>query len=156
MPALKLLAQSDLVSKIAVTGRNLERAEKAANDIGAKALAIHADGTDEQQLTALLADYDLLINAAANEVVLPAIRAAIRSRTHYCDESFANIVQQAQQLASEAKAAGITAILATGVSPCISNLMGVYAARQLEEVEQLQIGRADLFNFESGGELTPS
>ena len=33
--------------------------------------------------------------------------------------------------------------------------MGVYVARQLEEVEQLQLGRADIFNFQSGRELTP-
>jgi hypothetical protein len=45
--------------------------------------------------------------------------------------------------------------MATGISPCITNLMGVHAARQLDIVEQLQVGRAELFNFSSGAELTP-
>jgi saccharopine dehydrogenase-like NADP-dependent oxidoreductase len=33
-PAIKLLAQSDLVTEIAIAGRSLERAEKAATEIG--------------------------------------------------------------------------------------------------------------------------
>jgi len=158
--AIKLLAQSDLVTEIAIAGRSLERAEKAATEIGAaevgaKVIALHADGTDEQELTSLLAGYDIIINAAYDGTVLPAIRAAIRTGTHYCDANVVNEQTLQPATASAAEEAGITAIVATGVSPCISNLMGVHVARQLEEVEQLQIGRADIYNFQSGRELTP-
>ena len=156
LPAIKLLAQSDLVTEIAVAGRNLQRAKVAATEIGEKAIAVHADGTDEHKLTSLLAGYDIIMNAATNEAVLPSIRAATRTGVHYCDvASFGDFVEQALQPASEARAAGITAIVATGISPCITNLMGVHVARQLGEVEQLQLGRADIFSFESGRELTP-
>ncbi len=155
IPAIKLLAQSDMVTEIAIVGRDLERAEKAAAEIGEKAIAVHADGTDEQKLTSLLAGYDIIMNAAYNETVLPTIRAAITTGTHYCDIAWGDLLEQALQLASEAKTAGITAIVATGISPCISNLIGVYVSRQLEEVEQLQIGRADIFSFQSGRDLTP-
>lgn len=153
LPAIKLLAQSDMVTEIAVAGRNLERAEKAAREIGEKGIAVHADGTDEEKLTALLAGYDIVMNAAYNETVLPTIRAAIRTGTHYCDVN--GVIEQALQLASEAKAVGITSIIANGIGPCITNLMGVHVARQLEEVEQLQLGFASIFNWESGRELTP-
>jgi hypothetical protein len=154
LPAIKLLAQSDLVTEIAIAGRSLESAEQAAAEIGEKAIAVHADGADEQKLTLLLAGYDIIMNAATDDSVLPTIRAAIRTGTHYCD---ANVffVEQALQLASEAKAAGITSIVANGIGPCISNLMGVHVARQLEEVEQLQLGFASIFNWQSGRELTP-
>jgi len=155
LPAIKLLAQSDLVTEIAIVGRSLERAEKAATEIGEKTIAVHADGTEEQELTPLLAGYDIIMNAAANEVVLPGIRAAIHNGAHYCDVAFGNFVEQALQLASEAKAVGITAIVANGIAPCISNLMGVHVARQLDEVEQLQLGFADIYSFQSGRELTP-
>jgi len=153
-PAIKLLAQSDLVTEIAIVGRSLEHAEKAATEIGEKAIVVHADGTDEQKLTLLLAGYDIIMNSAMDETVLPTIRAAIRIGTHYCDVNV-NFVEQALQLASEAKAAGITSIVANGIHPCISNLMGVHVARQLEEVEQLQLGEASIYNFQSGRELTP-
>ena len=155
IPAIRLLAQSDMVTEIAVAGRNIERAEEAAKEIGEKAIAVYADGTDEQKLTTLLTGYDIIMNAASNKAVLPAIRAATHNGAHYSDVAWGNVIDKALQLASEAEAAGITAIVATGVSPCISNLMGVYVARQLEEVEQLQLGRADIYNFQSGQELTP-
>jgi saccharopine dehydrogenase-like NADP-dependent oxidoreductase len=152
LAAVKLLTQSDLVTEIAVVGRNLERAEKAAGEIGEKGVALRADGTDEQELTSLLAGYDIIMNAATSKAALPAVRAATRTGAHYCDVDF---VEQVLQLGSEAKAAGITAIVSNGISPCISKLMGVCVARQLEEVEQLQIGRADIYNFQSGRGLTP-
>jgi len=152
-PAIKLLAQSDLVTEIAIVGRSLEHAEKAATEIGEKAIAVHADGTDEQKLTSLLAGYDIIMNAATDEAVLPTIRAAIRTGTHYCDANV--VIEQTLQLASEAASAGIISIVANGISPGISNLMGVHVARQLEEVEQLQLGRVDIFNWQSMRELTP-
>jgi hypothetical protein len=155
LPASKLLATSDLVTEIAVAGRNLERAEKAAKEIGKKAAAVHVVGTDEAKLASVLAGYDIVLNAASNKVVLPAIRAATRTGAHYCDVAFGKIVQQTLQLASEAEAAGITAILANGFSPGLSSTMGVHVARQLDEVEQLQHGLSGLADFGSGRELTP-
>ncbi len=156
IPAIKLLAQSDLVTEIAIVGRNLERAEKAATEIGEKAVAVHADGTNEQKLTSLLAGYDIIMNAATHKAVLPAIRAAIHNGTHYCDvASYGDFIEQAMQLASEAEGAGITSVIANGISPSISNLMGVHVSHQLEEVEQLQLGRAEFIDLQSGQDLTP-
>jgi len=155
LPAIKLLAQSDLVTEIAIVGRSLERAKKAATEIGEKGIAVHADGTDEQKLTSLLAGYDIIMNAADNEDVLPSILAAIHNGAHYCDVAFGIVIEQALQFASEAEAVGITSIVANGIHPGISNLMGVHVARQLEEVEQLQLGEASIYNFQSGRELTP-
>ena len=154
-PAIKLLAQSDLVAEIAIAGRSLARAQKAAADIGEKAIAVQADGADEQKLTLLLAGYNIVINAATNEAVLPTIRAAIRTGAHYCDVAFGEVLDQALQLAAEAEAAGITSVLANGAHPSITNLMGVHVARQLEEVEQLQLGDASMYDFQRGRDLTP-
>jgi saccharopine dehydrogenase-like NADP-dependent oxidoreductase len=53
--AIELLAQSEAVTGIAVVGRNLERAEEAAREIGEKGVAVQADGTDEQDLASLMA-----------------------------------------------------------------------------------------------------
>ncbi|MBN1919775.1 MAG: saccharopine dehydrogenase NADP-binding domain-containing protein [Anaerolineae bacterium] len=150
-PAIQLLAQSDLVTQIAIVGRSLERPEKAATEIGEKAIAVQADGTDEQELRSLLAGYHIIVNAASENTVLPAVRAAIHTGGHYCDvASFGDFAQQPLQLAPEAEDAGITGIVAVGMSPCISNLMGVYVARQLDEVEQLQLGRADIVDLGNG------
>jgi saccharopine dehydrogenase-like NADP-dependent oxidoreductase len=153
--AIKLLAKSNLITEIAVVGRNLKRAEEAAFQIDKKATIIQADGTDKDELITASQGYDIIMNAASNQTVEPSIQAAIRNRVHYCDVSWGDTLSQALQLATEAKAAEITAVIANGISPCISNLMAVHAARQLDEVNQFQIGRAELFNFEKGKELTP-
>ncbi len=155
LQANKLLAQSELVTEIAIVGRNLEHAEKAATEIGEKAIAIQADGTDEQKLTSLMAGYDLIVNSADNEYVLPSIRAAIYNSAHYCDAAYGDVLEQAVQLKSEAKSVNITAIVANGVHPSITNLTGVHVARQLQEVEQLQIGDASMYDFQRGQDLTP-
>ena len=156
LQAVKLLAQTDFVTKIAIAGRNLDSAEKAATEIGEKTVAIYADGTNDQELRSLTDGYDIIINTADNEVVLPSIRAAIHNGIHYCDISWGEILNQALPLASEAEAKGTTAIVANGISPCISNLMGVHVASQLDGVDQLQRGRAEIFNFETGQELSPN
>jgi hypothetical protein len=153
LPAIKLLAQSDLVTRIAVVGRSLERAEKVAREIGEKGVGVQAEGTDEEKLTALVAGYDMVMNAAYDATVLPALRAAVRAGAHYCDAN--SVIDPALGLGPEAAAAGVIATVANGIHPGISNLMGVHVARQLEEVEQLQIGFASIFNWETGRELTP-
>ncbi|MCJ7732929.1 MAG: saccharopine dehydrogenase NADP-binding domain-containing protein [Anaerolineales bacterium] len=154
LPAVKLLAQSDLVTEIAIAGRNLKLAEEAIKEIGKKAIAVHTDGTDEQKLTSLLPSYDIIMNTAIDDTVLPAIQAAIQARVHYCDVNVYKIAE-ALKLDSKAKSANITTIIACGISPCISNIMGVYLARKLDQVEQLRLGRADIYNFQTGEEITP-
>ena len=152
LSAIKLLAKSDLVTEIAIVGRNSDRVKEAVKEIGIKAIALHTDGTDEDKLTSLLAPYDLIMNTAPDDTVLPAIRAAIRTGVNYCDVNVFKI-EEALQLDSEAKSAGITTIIASGITPCVSNFMGLYLTRKLEQVEQLQLGRADIINFQTGEEL---
>ena len=110
LPAIKLLATSDLVTGIAVAGRDVQRAEQAARDLDGmpvEAVAVQVDGADEQALASLLAGYDIILNAAATKVVLPAVRAAARSGVHYCDvATFGSAEDQALMLGPEAEAAG--------------------------------------------------
>ncbi|MBW8010347.1 MAG: hypothetical protein FVQ83_03775 [Chloroflexi bacterium] len=156
VPSAELLAKSDLVSEIAFAGRNMERAEKAAAEIGDKARAVQVDGADEEQLALLLTDYDIIVNAANNQVALTTLHAAVRSGAHYCDVGWGrDFIAQMQEFSAEARDAGVTAIICNGISPCITNLMGVHAARQLDETEQLQGGRPGVFDFESTQALTP-
>jgi hypothetical protein len=148
-----MLAESDLVTHIAIGGRNFEKAEQTAAEIGEKVIAVQVDGTDENALTDLLDGFHIIINAAMLDTVIPSMKAAIKNNAHYCDMAWGEVLDKALHLDYEAKAAGITAIISNGVSPSISNLMGVHAARQLDRVEQLQLGRSDMYN--SSEELTP-
>jgi hypothetical protein len=154
LPSAKLLVESDLVSEIALAGRNMESAQQAAAEIGDKARAVQVDGADEKQLGSLVAGYDVIVNSVSNQLALPALRAAVRAGAHYCDVGWGqDFIAQMKELATEAKGAGITAIICTGISPCITNLMGVHAANQLDVTEQIQAGRA--WVFQGARALTP-
>ena len=154
LPAAKLLVESDLVNDIALAGRSLERAQEAAAEIGDKASAVHVDATDEKQLASLVAGYDVIVNSVSNQVALPVLDAAVRAGAHYCDVGWGqDFIVQMNELEAEAKDAGITALICNGISPCITNLMGVHAANQLDVAEQIQGGRA--WVFQGARSLTP-
>ncbi|MCJ7566856.1 MAG: saccharopine dehydrogenase NADP-binding domain-containing protein [Anaerolineales bacterium] len=154
LPSVELLAKSALVTEIALAGRNMDRAEEAAAEIGDKAKAVQIDGADEKQLASLVAGYDIIVNTANNQIALPALQAAVRAGAHYCDVGWGqDFIAQMQELAADARDAGITAIVCTGISPCITNLMGVHAAHQLDVTEQLQGGRS--WVFQGARALTP-
>ncbi|MCK5635527.1 MAG: saccharopine dehydrogenase NADP-binding domain-containing protein, partial [Anaerolineales bacterium] len=154
LPAAELLVKCDLVSEIALAGRSLERAQQTAAEIGDKAIAVQVDGADEEQLASLVAGYDIIVNAASNPIALPALQAAVRAGAHYCDVGWGqDFIAQMTESSADARNAGITAVICTGVSPCITNLMGVHAADQLGVTEQLQSGRA--WVFQGARSLTP-
>ncbi|HEY6052186.1 MAG TPA: saccharopine dehydrogenase NADP-binding domain-containing protein, partial [Thermoanaerobaculia bacterium] len=83
----KLLAESELVSDIAIGARDLELAKRAAAEIGPKASAVDVDATDEKRLASLVVPFDLVVNTAGPDfrVALPVTRAAISAGVHVCD-----------------------------------------------------------------------
>ena len=150
----KLLARSDLVTEIVLAGRNIERAQQISTEIGKKARAVQIDGTDSKLLSSLVAGYDILVNLASNQVALPALEAAIRTGIHYCDIGWGkDFITSMLKLTDKARKAGITAIICAGAAPCLTNLMGVHAANQLDETEQIQGGMSVV--FENTSVLTP-
>lgn len=155
-PVVELLAADESVTKIAVAGRNLDQATAFAAAVGDKAVAVQADGTTEDTLASQLTDYDIVLNAASTDTTMPALRAAIRTGVDYCDVvTFENEIDRAIELSPEAESAGITAVVANGVHPSVTNLMGVHSAHQLDQIEQLQLGDASMYEFENGRDLTP-
>lgn len=131
--AIKVLAKSKLISRITIAGRNIKKAEETAKNIGVEAVGIELDGTNQQEMTSILKNYDLVVNAAFDDTVLPIINAAIAAKTNYCDANI-GYIEQAKMLSLQAKAAGITSIIANGVSPCVSNIMGIYVSRQMDDI----------------------
>ena len=152
----EMLAENDMVSEIALAGRSGEIAEQAATEISDKARAVQVDGTDEKQLASVVAGYDIIVNTANNQVALPALHAAVRAGAHYCDAGFGrDFIAQMTEFAAEARDADITAIICSSIAPGVTNLMGVHAADQLDETEQLQGGRSWIFEFGGTGGLAP-
>jgi hypothetical protein len=151
--ALKLLADNDLVSAIAVAGRDQARAAQTAAALGEKATAIAVDGTDEASLQSACAGYDLVLNCAYNDSVLPAIAAAANAGAHYCDAN--TLIAEPMELSPQVTDAGVCAVVATGFAPCLSNLMAIHAADELDETEQVCLCEALLLDFQHGWNFVP-
>ncbi|MHA1476020.1 MAG: saccharopine dehydrogenase family protein [Promethearchaeota archaeon] len=150
----KLLAGSDLITEIAIAGRNFDRAQKTATEIGGKARAVQIDGMDSKLLSSLVEGFDILVNVASNGVALPALEAAIRTGIHYCDIGWGkDFITSMLELADKARKASIIAVICAGAAPCLTNIMSVHAVNQLDETKQIHGGMSLVFDGTSV--LTP-
>jgi lysine 6-dehydrogenase len=141
--ACHILAADDLASEIIVAGRNVEAAERVARRLGGKGTAVQADATVESQLASLAAKCDIIVNTAGPDfkVQLPAVRAAIAARTHYCDIGGDGLItERVLGLDGDARAAGIAVVPGIGIAPGVTNLMAMHAAGQLDETEEVEFG----------------
>ena len=140
--AAKRLAESELVSEIAIGGRDLAVATRVAEETGPKATAVEIDATDEKKLAKLAAPYDLIVNTGGPDflVALPVTRAAITAGVPACDiAADGPSLERALTLDRKAKDAEVTIVTGIGHIPGISNLLMQHAANQLDAVEDLQL-----------------
>jgi saccharopine dehydrogenase-like NADP-dependent oxidoreductase len=143
-----LLSSRPEVTEIVIGARDLEGAHAIARRLGPKASVRAVDARDESALAAAIAGARLLVNASGPyfETLLPALRAAIEARVHYCDFSEdGRTVELAFELDGAARRAGIVAVLGIGEAPGITNLMALHAARQLDRAEDIVVGWTDDF-----------
>jgi len=138
--AARCLSRSGVVSEIGLAGRNEDVLRRRVSEIGQKAHTVHVDIRDERRLASVAADYDIVVNAAGPEweVLLPALRAAIESGTHYCDLGADGRTAEKQlDLDSLAKEQDVVAIVGIGFDPGIDNLLAMHASKQFESVDEM-------------------
>jgi saccharopine dehydrogenase-like NADP-dependent oxidoreductase len=150
-----LLAREDLISEIGLASRNLETAQRTANEIGDKAHAVCVDIQDLSRLSSLASDYHIIVNAAGptSEVQVPSLKAAIEAGIHYVDLGVTGkSAQRALQFDSQMQTRGATAIISSGWLT-ILNLMAVHATGQLDKTERLSV--CMLFDYSPGNYYSP-
>ena len=136
----RCLANSDIVANIGLAGRNEAALRQRASEVGDKSHSVPLDILDEGHLAEVVADYDVVVNAAGPEweALLPALRASIKAGTHYCDLGADGRTAERQlQLDSLAKKRDVTAIVGMGFDPGIDNLIAMQASKQFDRVEEI-------------------
>jgi saccharopine dehydrogenase-like NADP-dependent oxidoreductase len=139
------LAESDEVSGMLLLDIDEERARLVAERHGngkAKAKRANARGaaSDHDSVTRAIQRCDVLINSASYRVNLDAMRACLETGTHYLDLGGLYWMTKRQlTLSDEFEKAELTAVLGIGSSPGKTNLMGMRAMRELEEVESMHV-----------------
>jgi len=137
-----ILAKETDVEKIVVFDRSEKRANRAIQEIGAKAEARIGDVDDHDGMVKLMKESDMVINMVGpfyrhGTKVLSAAIEAKKNYVDICDDYDA--VRSLLALDGEAKNAGVTALITMGSSPGVCNVLAKYGADKLDQTNEINI-----------------
>ena len=141
--AVHSLIKHPQVESILVADLNESAAKKFASNLSEKTSGIGIDVTDKEALERAMNDVDVVINTTGPffKLAVPILEAAIETKTHYldiCDDW--EPTEKMFLLNDKAKASGITAIIGLGASPGITNMLGLIAMKELDQVSKVYTG----------------
>ena len=141
--AVHSLIKHPQVESILVADLNESAAKKFASTLSEKTSGIGIDVTDKEALERAMNGVDVVINTTGPffKLAVPILEAAIETKTHYldiCDDW--EPTEKMFLLNDKAKAAEITAIIGLGASPGITNMLGLIAMNELDQVSKVYTG----------------
>ena len=143
--AVRLLNGESDVEEILIADLNEEKAQKFAEEIGAKARAVRVDAMDPQNVTDTVKDYDVALGFIGpfykfEKTIIGACVAAGTPYVSICDDYDAYL--EAITVDQAAKDAGVTVIAGLGNSPGITNLLAKKGYQSMDEPEKIHINWA--------------
>lgn len=129
-------------AEIVITGRNPELGMAALKRLGAKVQFQVLDLSNQQQLESAVSKADLVVHSAGpfHHRDANVLRTCIQLGVNYVDVSDErSFTRKALAQKEAAKAAGVTAVVNTGVFPGISNSMVRQGVEFLDEVDSIQL-----------------
>ena len=136
--AVKELGLAREVDAVVVGDFNEEQArEVAASHGGGKATGRFVDARDQESVQAAIAGCDALVNATQHFWNITVMHAAAAARVHYTDMGgLFHVTKQQVELHEEFRQAGVTAVIAMGGAPGVTNILARYGAERLDVVEE--------------------
>ncbi len=138
--AVKQLGLTPQVDEIVVGDVDTARAEAVAAAMGeGKARGVFVDASDESHasLRVALEGCQAMINATQHFWNLNVMRAAAAAGVHYTDMGgLFHVTRQQVDLDGLFKEAGVTAVIAMGGAPGVTNILAKYGADRLDTVEE--------------------
>ena len=138
--SVKELGISDAVERIVVGDFDeaQARAVVAAHGEG-KASAVFVDARDQANVKRVIAGCDAMVNATQHFWNIDVMHAAAAAGVHYTDMGgLFHVTRQQVELDEEFKRAGVTAVIAMGGAPGVTNVLARYGAERLDTVEEVQ------------------
>lgn len=129
------------VTKVVITGRDLEKAKRVAGEIGKKAEAVSVSATDHEALVKVMKSGDVVANMTGPGAVYAVLvmKAAIQARVNYVDiNDDADPIEAQFALDREAKEVGITMLCGMGLSPGLTDLYAKLAADHLDQTDTIE------------------
>jgi len=138
--AKDILAHTD--AEVTITGRNPQLGMQALEQLGSAVQFQALDLANQPRLSEVIGKADLVVHAAGPFHYRDAqvLRTCIQQGVNYVDVSDErSFTRKALAMSDEAKAAGVTAIINSGVFPGISNSMVRKGVESLEQAESIQL-----------------
>lgn len=129
-------------AEITITGRNLVTGTAVSSALGDRVQFQVLDLADKEKLQEAIASSNLVIHCAGPFHYRDAnvLKTCIEEGIHYLDVSdHPSFTRKAQAYSDKAKAAGVTAIINTGIFPGISNSMVRHDVEQLDEAKCIHL-----------------
>jgi saccharopine dehydrogenase-like NADP-dependent oxidoreductase len=149
------LARCEAITEIVVADYYETRARFVADQVGGgKAHAIKIDAADSEAVARAADGARLVVNAVIPEFNMAIMRACLKAGAHYLDmasgQTKAKTIDEAflEQLTlhDEFRAAGLTALLSTGMDPGVTNTFAGNAYEDLDTCFEIRIKDYSLFD----------
>jgi lysine 6-dehydrogenase len=126
-------------AEIVIGDQNLDAAKNYVSSLNSKKVTANfVNANDKAELVSLLNDFDIISDCTGIRDSRIILESAIESKTNYVCMTGA-FHKEKFELDDKAKDAEITAILAMGTSPGITNILAKYGADQLDQVDEIKI-----------------
>ncbi|MDX2229336.1 MAG: saccharopine dehydrogenase NADP-binding domain-containing protein [Leptolyngbyaceae cyanobacterium bins.349] len=129
-------------AEVIITGRNNTTGENVRDRLGDRTQFLHLDLVERDAVKSAIAHVDLVIHCAGPFHYRDAIvlQTCIDHGVNYLDVSdHSSFTRKAMEFAPTAEAAGVTAIVNTGIFPGISNSMVRRDVEQLDTVDRIHL-----------------
>ncbi len=141
------LAKSPDVSEIVCAGRNLAKAKRLVERLKSdKVTPKKLDATKQDELTSAAKGMDLVVNATVPKYNLLVMDAVLKGGAHYqdlasgpTDTPMDKFVSRQIERNPKYEDAGLTALINTGSSPGVTNVVARHAADKLDRVDEIKI-----------------
>lgn len=136
-----LVHNSPDVESVTVADFDLKKAEETAEKISdAKVTPHHLDAANYADVIALMRGHDAAISCVNYWHNAGLSRAAIETKTNFCDLGGNNyVVDEQLKMDAAAKAAGINIIPDCGLAPGMVSVLAVHGANRFERLEEVHI-----------------
>ncbi|MDH5712964.1 MAG: saccharopine dehydrogenase NADP-binding domain-containing protein, partial [Candidatus Bathyarchaeota archaeon] len=137
------LSKSPEISEVVCAGRKLETAKRLVNWLNSeKVSAQRVDVSKTDDLRKALREIDVVVNSTLPRFNLKIMEEALQAGAHYVDLAsgppYENIPRELE-LSDKWKDAGLTALINTGISPGITNVLAKNATEKLDRVNEVII-----------------
>jgi lysine 6-dehydrogenase len=136
-----LIHNSPEVEAVTVVDFHLKNAEEVARKVGTdKVTAKEIDASNYEDAVRLMREHDSAISCVNYWYNLELSKAAIETKTNFCDLGGNNyVVDEQLALDQEAKNAGINIIPDCGLAPGMVSVLSMHGAKKFEEIHEIHI-----------------